>query len=46
MHRVPGAMGFGETVYCSLMGPEGFKVGLVFVTPDAETENAFRAFVA
>jgi hypothetical protein len=35
-----------KTVYCSLMGPEGFKVGLVFVTPDAETENAFRAFVA
>jgi hypothetical protein len=35
-----------KTVYCSLMGAEGFKVGLVFVGPDAETENAFRAFVS
>lgn len=35
-----------KTVYCSLIGAEGFKVGLVFITPDTETENAFRAFVA
>ncbi|WP_280154456.1 PilZ domain-containing protein [Piscinibacter sp. XHJ-5] len=36
----------GKTVYCSLMGAEGFKVGLVFVNPDPQTEDAFRAFVA
>ena len=35
-----------KTVYCSLLGAEGFKVGLVFTNPDPETQEAFRAFVS
>ncbi|HEX6708353.1 MAG TPA: PilZ domain-containing protein [Albitalea sp.] len=35
-----------KSVYSSLMGPEGFKVGLVFTALDAPSEAAIRAFVS
>jgi hypothetical protein len=35
-----------KTVYCSLMGPEGIKVGMVFGALDEETERLIRAFTA
>jgi hypothetical protein len=35
-----------KTVYCSLLGPEGVKVGAVFMTMDEETERLIRAFVS
>jgi hypothetical protein len=35
-----------KTVYCSLMGPEGVKVGAVFVALDDDTERVIRLFVA
>lgn len=35
-----------KTVYCSLMGPEGIKVGMVFGPLDEETERLIRAFTA
>jgi hypothetical protein len=34
-----------KTVYCSLMGAEGVKIGLVFGPLDAETERVLRQFV-
>lgn len=35
-----------KAVYCSLLGAEGVKVGLVFGTLDEDTERAIRGFVA
>ena len=35
-----------KTVYCSLMGPEGVKVGMVFGALDADTERAIQRFMA
>ena len=34
-----------KTVYCSLMGSEGVKVGAVFVSLDADTERLVQQFV-
>ena len=34
-----------KTVYCSLMGSEGVKVGAVFVALDADTERLVQQFV-
>jgi len=34
-----------KSVYSSLMGPEGFKVGMVFTALDPAAEAAIRAFV-
>jgi hypothetical protein len=35
-----------RALWCSLMGPEGFKVGLVFASLDAATQEAIARFVA
>lgn len=35
-----------RALWCSLMGPEGFKVGLVFAPLDAATQDAIARFVA
>ena len=34
-----------KTVYCSLMGAEGVKVGMVFTGLDAEADQLIRRFV-
>jgi hypothetical protein len=34
-----------KTVYCSLMGAEGVKVGMLFGALDADTERVIRNFV-
>jgi hypothetical protein len=34
-----------KTVYCSLMGAEGVKVGMVFGTLDPDTERVLEHFV-
>jgi hypothetical protein len=34
-----------KTVYCSLMGTEGVKVGMVFAALDADTERVIQRFV-
>jgi len=49
--ELPGADGdqrlaiAAKTVYCSLMGSEGVKVGMVFTGLDAEVERAIQRFL-
>ena len=35
-----------KTIYCSLLGPEGVKVGVIFTGIDEQAERAIRDFVA
>ncbi|HEX6361554.1 MAG TPA: PilZ domain-containing protein [Albitalea sp.] len=35
-----------KTIYCSLMGPEGVKVGMLFGALDEVTEAAIQRFMA